>query len=267
MQPAAPQGIYRLFDVGGRVVLVTGGANGLGRMIAGAFAAGGARVYVTSRKAEDAERAAAEMVAEGGICTGLAADLSDPAGATTLAGQIAERESALHVLINNAGRSWGAPLARYPDKGWAPIMSINVQTPFTLVRDLLPLLRSAARPDDPARVINVGSVAGRVVEPISAYAYSASKAGLAHLGRVMAADLAPEGITVNTLVPGYFPTSMTGHIRADEAASAELLARIPLGRMGSPEDAAGLCLMLASRAGAYLTGTEIVMDGGLSGCR
>jgi len=261
-----PEGIYALFDVSGRVILVTGGANGLGRMIAEAFVRGGANVYITSRKAEEAEQAAQEM-APHGSCTGLAADVSEPAGIRALASEIAEREDRLDVLVNNAGRSWGAPLQDYPDTGWDPVMALNLQAPFTLVRDLLPLLKAAAQPDSPARVINVGSVAGRAVEPINAYAYSASKAGLAHMGRVMAADLAHDGINVNTLVPGYFPTKMTGHIRADEQASAALLARIPLGRFGSEEDAAGLCLMLASRAGAYLTGTEIVMDGGLSGCR
>jgi NAD(P)-dependent dehydrogenase (short-subunit alcohol dehydrogenase family) len=252
-----------LFDVAGKTVLVTGGAHGLGRMIAEGFVTAGARVWITSRQADAAAAAAAEMGAAGGV----GCDLAGPEGCAVLAEAFAAQEPALDVLVNNAGRTWGAPLDSFPDKAWAPVFAVNVQTPFTLVRDLLPLLEAAASKDAPARVVNVGSVAGLTVEPLSAYSYAASKAGLHHLSRVLAAELAPRRITVNTLVPGYFPTRMTLHLRAEEEQHEALLRRIPLGRLGAPEDVVGICLMLAARAGAYITGAEIVVDGGMAGCR
>lgn len=258
--------IYDLFDISGRVALVTGGAQGLGRMIAEAYVRAGAEVYVTSRQAETAESAAAEMSAHG-HCTGLAADLSTPEAARDLAARLAERTPRLHVLVNNAGRTWGAPLDSFPDRAWAGVMAVNVQMPFTLVQALLPQLRAASAPQDPARVINIGSLAGAAVERIDAYSYAASKAALHHLGRTMAAELGPQGIAVNTVVPGYFPTRMTAHIRAEPEAEAGLRARVPLGRLGTPEDIAGLCILLASRAGGYLNGAELMLDGGMHGCR
>lgn len=258
--------ISRLFDVGGKTVLITGGASGLGRMVAEGFVGAGAKVYITSRKAEAAETAAAEM-RQCGSCIGIAADLATPEACTVLAKTLANSESALDVLVNNAGRTWGGPLASFPDKAWASVMAVNVQGPFTLVRDLLPLLKNAASSRGPARVINVGSLAGAAVEPISAFSYAASKAAIHHLSRALAAELAPDSITVNTLVPGYFPTQMTSHIRAQDGALHDLLQRVPLRRLGTAEDAVGVCLMLASRAGAYITGSEIIIDGGMLGCR
>ncbi|MBX3538918.1 MAG: SDR family oxidoreductase [Chelatococcus sp.] len=255
-----------LFDVSGKVVLITGGAQGMGRMIAEGFVAGGAKVYITSRKADVAAAAAAAM-AETGTCVALARDLSSPEDASALAREITEREPRLDVLVNNAGRTWGAPMENFPDKAWAPVMAVNVQAPFTLVRDLLPLLRAAASASDPARVINIGSLAGRIVERLSAFSYAASKAAVHHLTRELAAELARDQITVNTVVPGYFPTQMTSHIRAEEERLTGLVDRIPLGRLGSAEDVVGACVMLSSRAGAYITGSEIVIDGGLAGCR
>jgi NAD(P)-dependent dehydrogenase (short-subunit alcohol dehydrogenase family) len=256
----------KLFDVSGKVVLVTGGAQGLGRMISEGFVQAGAKVYITSRKADIAEQAATEMRASG-ACTAIAVDLGVPEGCAELARQLAAAEQRLDVLVNNAGRTWGAPLETFPDKAWAPVMAVNVQTPFTLVRDLLALLKQAASAESPARVINVGSVAGMVVEPLSAFSYASSKAAIHHLSKVLAAELAPHRITVNTLVPGYFPTSMTSYIRAEEERLSMLMARVPLGRLGTAEDAVGACLMLSSRAGAYMTGCELVTDGGMAGCR
>jgi NAD(P)-dependent dehydrogenase (short-subunit alcohol dehydrogenase family) len=255
--------ISTLFDVSGKSVLVTGGAQGLGRMIAEAFVAAGAKVTITSRKADIADAAAAAM-RERGACSAIAADLATAEGCTALARQITSK---LDVLVNNAGRTWGAPLETFPDKAWASVMAVNVQSPFTLVRDLLPLLKQAATPENPARVINVGSVAGIAVEPLSAFSYAASKAAIQHLSRVLAAELAPHRITVNTVVPGYFPTQMTSHIRAAGDRLDELVGRIPLGRLGTAEDVAGACILLASRAGAYITGSAIVIDGGMAGCR
>lgn len=255
-----------LFDLSGKIALVTGGAQGMGRMIAEGLVRAGAQVYITARKADACARAAEEL-APFGRCTPLPTDLATAEAATALAGEIKARETSLHVLVNNAGKTWGAPLESFPDKGWPGVLAVNVQTPFTLVRDLLPLLKNAARPDDPARVINIGSLGGRAVEPLSAYSYAASKAALAHLSRVLAADLAPYHIAVNTVSPGYFPTQMTSHIRSDEHLLEALEGRIPFGRLGASSDIAGICIFLSSRAASYITGADIPVDGGMSGCR
>ena len=235
-------------------------------MIAEGLVRAGADVLITSRKADAGEEAALQMQTYG-RCESLASDLGSAAAATALATRFKTRRERLHVLINNAGRSWGAPLESFPDSAWDPVLAVNLQAPFTLIRELLPLLRIAATPEDPARVLNVGSMAGIVVEKISAYSYVASKAALHHLSRVLAADLAGEHIAVNTIAPGYFPSRMMAHIGSDTRHSADLMARIPFGRLGRSEDIAGLCVFLASRASAYMTGVLIPLDGGLSGCR
>jgi NAD(P)-dependent dehydrogenase (short-subunit alcohol dehydrogenase family) len=252
-----------LFSIRGKTALVTGGAQGMGRMIADGLVRAGATVYITSRKAEICERAAREMAAFG-QCFALPGELTAPEDVATLARRLGDHAQALHILINNAGRTWGAPLETFPDKAWAGVMAVNVQTPFTLVRDLLPLLKAAASAEDPARVINIGSLAGRAVEKLSAYSYAASKAAIHHLTRVLAADLADFNIAV---APGYFPTQMTSHIQADEQSLEALEGRIPLRRLGSAPDIAGTCIFLASKAAAYITGAEIPVDGGMSGCR
>ncbi|KJS07453.1 MAG: 3-oxoacyl-ACP reductase [Gammaproteobacteria bacterium BRH_c0] len=256
-----------LFDISGKVALVTGGASGMGRMIAEGLLQAGAKVYITSRKPADCEAAAAEM-SRIGTCIGIAADLDPPEAVVELANKIKALEDKLDILINNAGRTWGAPLESFPDKAWAPVMAVNVQGPFTLIRELLPLLKNsgADNSDNPARVINIGSLAGKAVEPLPAYSYVASKAAIHHLSRVLAAELAPDNITVNAVVPGYFPTKMTAHIRKEEDTSQEFLARVPLARYGTAEDIVGLCIFLSSRAGAYITGGEHIIDGGMFGC-
>lgn len=254
-----------LFDIRGKIALVTGGAQGMGRMIAEGLVAAGARVYISSRKSDIGERAAGEM-SQRGQCLSLTADLSTAEAAVTLAAGIKARESKLDILINNAGKTWGAPLESFPDKAWAGVMAVNVQGPFTLVRDLLPLLKAAASHDAPARVINIGSLAGLKAERISAYSYAASKAAIHHLSRVLAEELAQHNITVNAIVPGYFPTQMTAHIQREDDEMKRLLARVPMGRLGKATDVAGLCIFLASPAGSYITGAQIALDGGLSGC-
>jgi len=255
-----------LFDITGKIALVTGGAQGLGRMIAEGLVNAGCKVYITSRKQDIGDQAAREM-SERGQCIALVADLSTPEACTALAHEIKRSEQRLDVLVNNAGRTWGAPLESFPDKAWAAVMAVNVQGPFTLVRELLSLLKAAGSVQDPARVINVGSVAGAAVEPISAYSYAASKAAIHHLSKVLAAELAPDHITVNVIVPGYFPTQMTAHIRRDDKEAQKLISRVPLARLGRPDDVAGACIYLASRAGSYLTGGAIFLDGGAVGCR
>jgi NAD(P)-dependent dehydrogenase (short-subunit alcohol dehydrogenase family) len=255
-----------LFDIAGKTVLITGGARGLGRMIAEGFVRGGAKVYVTSRDAAELARAVAEL-SDLGTCLGLPLAKMTPENLTALAADLAHRESSLHVLVNNAGRTWGAPLDSFPDSAWADVFAVNVQAPFTLTRALLPLLTAAARPEDPARVLNIGSLAGAVVERLNAFSYASSKAALHHLSKELAAELAPRHVTVNLIAPGYFETRMTSHIRADADAAGKLLSRVPLGRFGRGDDITGACLFLASRAGSYMTGSEIFVDGGLRGCR
>jgi NAD(P)-dependent dehydrogenase (short-subunit alcohol dehydrogenase family) len=255
-----------LFDVHGKVALVTGGAQGLGRMIAAGLVSAGARVYITSRKPDVGEQTARELSVEG-ECVALTANLSTAEAAVILAREIKAREQRLDILVNNAGKTWGAPLESFPDKAWADVMAVNVQGPFTLIRELLPLLKFAGSADNPARVINIGSIAGSVVEPLQAYSYVASKAALHHLSRVLAADLAPFHVTVNAVVPGFFPTQMTAHLREDEETHQSLLGRVPLRRLGRADDIVGACIFLASRAGSYMTGAELRLDGGLGGCR
>lgn len=253
-----------LFDVGGKSVLITGGVNGMGRMIAEAFLDTGAEVTITSRKAADCEAADAELAGRGKV-RAMHADLSTAEGLADFCDRFKAGTDRLDIIVNNAGRTWGAPLESFPAKAWAPVMTVNVQAPFTLVQQLLPLLVRGPE-EDPARVINIGSAAGVKAEKLDAYSYAASKAAIHHLSRVMAADLADSGITVNAIVPGYFPTQMTSHIRADEAELDGLTARIPLKRLGRPDDIAGLCIFLSSPAGSYVTGTNIPVDGGLCGC-
>ena len=255
-----------LFDVTGKTVLITGGAQGLGRMIAEAFVDAGAAIIITSRKAEIVEQAAEELSARGS-CHAVQADLGSSDGCNALAERVMEYTPTLDVLINNAGRTWGEPLETFSDRGWSSVMPINLQAPFTVMRQLLPALKAAASDDDPARVINIGSIVGKVVEPLTAYSYAASKAAIHHLSRVLAAELAPSRITVNTVVPGYFPTNMTEYMREDDDTYGEIVPRVPLGRLGRASDIAGACIMLSSRAGAYMTGSEVTIDGGMSGCR
>lgn len=256
-----------LFDLSGKFALVTGGAQGLGRMIAEGLLKAGATVAITSRKADVCESAAAEMAALGS-CLALPCDLSSPEAAVDLAGRVREAFGGkLHIIVNNAGKTWGGPLDSYPDKAWPGVMMVNVQAPFTLIRELLPELEATASQDDPARIINIGSVAGKVTERLSAYSYSASKAAIHMMSRDLAGDLAERNINVNVVMPGFFPTKMTAHMRDDDEVDPAVLTHIPMHRMGRADEIAGVIVLLSSRAGAYITGAEIPVDGGLVGCR
>jgi NAD(P)-dependent dehydrogenase (short-subunit alcohol dehydrogenase family) len=247
-----------LFSIEGKVALVTGGSRGIGRMIARGYVEAGARVYIASRKQEACDETAAEL-SKLGTCVGISADLGSEAGARGLSEAIAARESALHVLVNNAGANWAAPLADYPDSGWDKVMNLNVKGIFHLTRLLVPLLEKAASAGDPARVLNVGSVDGLRVPGLEIYAYAASKAAIHHLTRVLARRLAPK-ITVNAIAPGPFESKMMAETL--ERFRDSIIARIPMGRIGEPDDMAGIAIFLASRAGAWMTGTVIPMDGG-----
>ncbi len=250
-----------LFSIEGKVALVTGGSLGIGRMIAAGFVEAGAKVYIASRKAEVCQEVAAEL-SKSGICIALTANLGTQAGCEQLAGEIAEREPALHVLVNNAGANWGAPLAEFPDSAWDKVLSLNVKAVFHLTRALLPQLEKAAVPGDGARVINIGSIDGLHVPGLETYAYSASKAAAHHLTRVLAKRLAPSKITVNAVAPGPFQSKMMAATL--EQFGESIAASCPMGRIGEPDDMAGVAIYLASRAGRYVTGAVIPVDGGIS---
>jgi NAD(P)-dependent dehydrogenase (short-subunit alcohol dehydrogenase family) len=260
----ATPGVRDLFSIAGKVALVTGGARGIGAMIARGYVEAGARVYVASRDAAACEAFAAEL-SRHGTCRALAADLSREENARRLAAQLAEREPALHILVNNAGASWGAPLAEYPDAAWDKLLALNVKAVFHLTRALLPQLAAAASPADPARVINVGSIDGLRVPALETYAYAASKAAVHHLTRVLARKLGPSHITVNAVAPGPFESKMMAATL--ERFRREIEASSPLGRIGTPDDMAGAAIYLASRAGAYVTGAILPVDGGIATTR
>lgn len=253
-----------LFSLEGKVALVTGGSRGIGEMIAHGLVAAGAAVYVASRKLEVCEEVAADLREAGGQATALQADLSTPEGCEALAARIAEREPALHVLVNNAGATWGAPLGAYPADGFDKVMDLNVRGVFLLTQALLPQLEAAASPTDPARVVNIGSVDGLKVPGFDSFAYSASKAAVHHLTRHLARTLAPRHVTVNAIAPGLYPSKMTAYLMEH---ADELAAGIPRGRLGEAEDLAGTTIYLASRAGAYTTGAVLPVDGGVATLR
>jgi NAD(P)-dependent dehydrogenase (short-subunit alcohol dehydrogenase family) len=256
--------VSQLFSLQGKVAVVTGGSRGIGEMIARGYVAAGVRVYISSRKADACQRLADEL-SELGTCVPVPADLSTPEGARQLADVVAEREPEVHVLVNNAGASWGAPLDEYPVDGFDKVMDLNVRGVFLLTQALAPQLRAAATPDDPARVINVGSIDGGFhVPPSEAYAYSASKAAVHQLTRHLGRFLAADHVTVNAIAPGLFPSKMTEFLFEHEE---QLVANIPLGRAGRPEDMAGVAIYLASPAGAYTTGAIIPVDGGTATLR
>lgn len=252
-----------LFSIEGKTALVTGGSRGIGYMIAGEFLkAGAARVYICARKAEACDAAAAEL-SKLGECVSLPADVGEPQDIERLAAAIEEREERLSILVNNAGTAWGAPFDSHPAEQVDRVLHVNVTAPFHLTQRLLPLLRAAATADDPARVINIGSIDGLAIPMTQNYGYSASKAAIHMLTRHMAFALAGEHINVNAIAPGLFPSRMTRWAFESELVGS-VLESIPMKRAGTPEDVGGTAIYLASRAGAYLTGVIIPVSGGLA---
>ena len=262
--------MQNLFSIEGKVALVTGGSRGIGEMIAAGFLANGAKVYISSRKADACDAACERLMqAHGGECIPVPADLSALPGIESVAAELERREPRLDILVNNAGAAWGAPLGEFPENGWDKVMDTNVKGVFFLTQQLLPLLRQTATHEDPARVINVGSIDGIKTPVFDNFPYGPSKAALHHLTRVLAAHLVKENIIVNAIAPGPFPTWMLslgvgfgGAVEGEGADWEAVGAQNPRGRVGTPEDIAGLAIFLSSRAGAYTVGETITCDGG-----
>ena len=254
--------VSSLFSVAGKVALVTGGSRGIGRMMAEGLVQAGATVYVSSRKKDACDRTAVELSALG-ACRAAPADVATEDGRAALVEAIGAREPRLHILINNAGAAWAAPYAEYPAAAFEKVLGLNVSALFLLTRDLTPLLERGAADGDPARVINVGSMDGLHVQRLvqtGTFAYSASKAAVHHLTRTLAVELGPRNITVNAVAPGFFESRMTAAVL--DRHGADITAACPLGRIGRPEEMAGIAIYLASRAGAYTNGAVIPVDGG-----
>jgi NAD(P)-dependent dehydrogenase (short-subunit alcohol dehydrogenase family) len=251
-----------LFSLKGRIALVTGGSRGIGKMIAGGFLAqGAAKVYITARKAGPCEATAKELTAEyGGECIALPIDISTMAGIDMLAAEIKKREPKLDILVNNAGAAWGADFDEFPESGWDKVMNLNVKTPFFLTKALAAPLRAAATAERPAKVINIASVDGIFINPQETYSYAASKAAVIHLTRRMATKLIKDSINVTAIAPGAFSSDMN---KAARDHGDEVAQRIPAKRIGTDEDMAGVAIYLASRAGDYVVGNTIAVDGGV----
>jgi NAD(P)-dependent dehydrogenase (short-subunit alcohol dehydrogenase family) len=256
-----PSPYAELFSVAGKTAVITGGSSGLGLAMAEAYLRCGARVYVTGRKPEPLEAARQELAAHGDV-RAVQGDVATPEGVEALRAAL-EGEDKLHVLINNAGITWGASVEKFPASAWDSVMGVNVKAPFMLTQAFLGKLQAAATPADPARVINIGSVYGVTSQVLRAWSYAASKAAIHQLTKVLAAELAARNILVNAIAPGFFPSKMTHFMTSSEERMAELRKMIPLGREGSKDDIGALALFLGSRASSYMTGNVIPLDGGV----
>jgi NAD(P)-dependent dehydrogenase (short-subunit alcohol dehydrogenase family) len=251
-----------LFSLKGRTALITGGSRGIGRMIAEGFLAQGARVYISARKAAVVHATAKELSAKG-FCVALPADVSTVEGAQALAAAFAAKEDKLDILVNNAGAAWGAEFDLFPESGWDKVVDTNLKAPFFLTQALMPQLKKAAE-TRVAKVINIASIDGVSVNPMETYSYAASKAGLIHLTRRMALRLAKDNIVCTAIAPGPFASDMNKDARDHADAVAQ---RVPVGRIGTPDDMAGAAIFLASRAGDYVVGSTLVVDGGVTHAR
>ena len=251
-----------LFDVRGKVAVVTGGSSGIGAMMARGLIENGAKVYITARKEERLMAKAGEL-SELGECIGIPSDLSNVEGIEALVAAISEREEKIDILINNAGANWSASIEDFPEKGWDKVMDINIKSIFFATQKFLPLLKAAGTTDDPARVINIASINGIRNSGMPTYAYTASKSGVINLTEHLATDLARHNINVNAIAPGFFPSNMTKQIVENDEMTKLAISQIPRGRMGAPEDIAGTALYLCSRASSWMIGQALVLDGGM----
>lgn len=255
-----------LFSLNGKTALVTGGATGIGRMAAEALVRAGARVLIASRKGDACEAVAAQLneLDAPGTAEGFAGDVGSAEGIDAIVAEVKSRAETLDILMNNSGITWGAPMGQFPHEAWEKVMNVNVAGVFDLTQKLLPMLMASGTADDPARVINVGSVMGEIPMGDGAYSYSASKAAVMHLSKIMAKELAGYNITVNSLAPGPFVSRMTAFATADEEKRGKVGSDVPLGRVGRDEDIAGCMLFLCGRGGAYVTGAVIPVSGGIN---
>ena len=249
-----------LFSLEGRVALVTGGSRGIGRMIAEGFLRQGARVYISARKAEACDATAAEL-SHLGHCVSLPADVSKMDGIARLVAAFGEHEPRLDILVNNAGAAWGAPFDEFPEAGWDKVVDLNMKSPFFLTQALHGALKAGAATGQLAKVINIASIDGQSVNPWETYSYAASKAGVIHLSKRMALRLVQDGIVVNAICPGAFASEMNKDARDNAETVAQ---RIPARRVGTPDDMAAAAIYLASRAGDYVVGTTLTVDGGVN---
>ena len=250
----------RLFSLDGRVALVTGGSRGIGRMIAAGFLQQGARVYISARKAAACDATAAEL-RQIGPCVSLPADVSTAAGIAGLVAAFKAHEPALDILVNNAGAAWAAPFDEFPESGWDKVVNLNLKSPFFLTQALHAQLQAGAASGRPAKVINIASIDGQTVNPMETYSYAASKSGLIHLSKRMALRLIQDNIVVNAICPGAFASDMNKDARDHGDAVA---ARIPARRVGVDDDMAAAAIYLASRAGDYVVGSTLTVDGGVN---
>jgi len=251
-----------LFDVRGKIAVVSGGSSGIGAMMARGLLENGAKVYITARKAERLEAMAKEL-SKLGDCVAIQGDMSRVEGIEALVAEISKHESKIDILINNAGANWSAPLESFPEKGWDKVMDINIKSIFFATQKFLPLLKAAGNVDDPARVINIASINGIRNSGMPTYAYTASKSGVINLTEHLATDLASSGINVNAIAPGLFPSDMTKQIVDNDDMTKFAVSQIPRGRMGKPEDIAGTAIFLSSPASSWMTGQTVVLDGGM----
>jgi NAD(P)-dependent dehydrogenase (short-subunit alcohol dehydrogenase family) len=255
--------LAELFSLAGKVAVVTGGAKGVGAMISTALVRAGVEVLIVGRPSSESESFTAKL-AEQGRCTLLAHDLSTSKGVRAAAAAVLERTECVNILVNNAGTFTAAPIETFDEQQWDHELAIDLRAPFFLVQTLLPALKAAARENDPARVINIGSIAALWAKSNNAYAYGSAKAAIHQLTRMLASDLTRSGITVNAISPGFFPSDMTaGFFSAVPGLKDQLIEGIPAHRLGTPEDIGGTVIFLASRAGAYLSGAILPVEGGL----
>ena len=250
-----------LFSLKGRVALVTGGSRGIGKMIAAGFIAQGAKVYISSRKPDACDETAAELSKDGGVCISLPQDVSTVEGVKSLAKRLTDLEPKLDILVNNAGAAWGADFEEFPESGWDKVLNLNLKSPFFLTQALHGALKAAASADKPAKVINIASIDGIRLNPQETYSYAASKSGLIYLTKRLAARLVRDDINVTAIAPGAFASDMN---RAARDLGDEVAKRIPSRRIGRDEDMAAAAIYLASRAGDYVVGETIAVDGGVA---